>query len=122
MRRIFIILLFVFALTFTAHAAGNSRERLTKRQVNALIATAKTPTDHERLAAYYRTQADKYLAQSKYHAAMANKFKANPVTSNDKFVHQTVDHCEYYAETLKAQSEKAAALAEQQEQMAQETR
>jgi hypothetical protein len=43
-------------------------DHLSKRQLNTLIATAKTPAEHQRIAEFYLSQAQDYVAQSKEHA------------------------------------------------------
>ncbi len=53
-------------------------EKLSKEEVKALIATAKTPEDHLRIAAYYRVQADHYLAKQKEHLAEEEEYNGNP--------------------------------------------
>jgi hypothetical protein len=119
MKHMIAVLVFAMTLTVSGRAATTqqTQDPLSKKQVSALIATAKTPAEHERIAAYYRGQASDYLAQSQYHAQMASEFKGNPATNNDKVVRQTVNHCAYLAESLRAQSAKAAELARQHEQM-----
>lgn len=119
MKRILAIATFVFALTLTAVAAPKSEPvQLTKQQLNTLIATAKTPADHLKIAAYYRAQADQLQAEADQHAQMAAQFAANPTTNNAKAARATVGHCTYIAQTLKAKSAKAAALAEEHTRMA----
>jgi hypothetical protein len=120
MNRMIALLSLVFAMTLTVSAATTqpTREHLSKTQLSALIATAKTPAEHQRIADYYRAQSVDLLTQSEYHAQMAAGFKLNPSTNNDKFQRQTVNHCAYLAQSLKTQSVKAEALAKQHEEMA----
>jgi hypothetical protein len=124
MKHMIAVLVFAMTLTVSGRAATTqqTQDQLSKKQLSALIATAKTPAEHERVAAYYRAQASDFLAQSRYHAQMASDFKANPSTNNDKVVRQTVNHCAYLAESLKTQSSKAAELAKQHEQMAEDAK
>jgi hypothetical protein len=121
MKRIIAILSVVLALTATVFAqapATEQNENLSKKQLNSLIATAKTPAEHQRIAHYYSTQADSYLAQSKEHAQMAEGYKANPAINNSKFSKGTVDHCEYFAQSFKEMSTKAGEMSEMHAQMA----
>lgn len=120
MKRNIAILSVALAISAIGFAASvpQSTEQLSKKQLNALIAGAKTPAQHERIAAYYRAQAESLLAESNEHAKMAIELAANPATNNSKNAHGTVHHCEYIAQTLKAKSVKSAQLAEQHEQMA----
>lgn len=114
-------LLAVLSLTVSlaASAEAPAGEKLGNRQVKALIATAKTSADHERIAHYYEAEAQQYLAQSKQHEAMVEAYKANPALATDKSRMATMDHCEYYAKTLKDRADKAEKLAQSHEQMAQ---
>src|ERR1017187_877489 len=55
-----------------------AKEHLSKHQLNTLIATAKTPADHQRIAQFYQAQAQDYLAQSKEHAREAEQSRNDP--------------------------------------------
>ena len=114
MKQIAYVLVAVFAFTVPAFAA----EQLTPVQLASLVASAHTATEHTRIADYYRAQADKLLAESNDHARMAEAFRANPAANNEKRAQATVNHCEYLAQSLKARSEKARALANEHERMA----
>ncbi len=122
MKRMIAVFSVVLALTATVFvptpAMGMAREGLSKKQLNSLIATAKTPAEHHRIAEYYRAQAADYLAQSQQHAQMAEQYKVNPVVSNSKFANGTVGHCEYFAQNFKEMSEKATEMAQMHEEMA----
>ncbi|MGA7340411.1 MAG: hypothetical protein WBX18_07435, partial [Terracidiphilus sp.] len=66
MKRTIAIFSLVFALTFAAFAqAAPSQqlapEHLSKQQLNTLIATAKTPAEHRRIAQYFQAKAQDYL-------------------------------------------------------------
>jgi len=74
MKRIILVLVTVFALSLPSFAA----EQLSPQQLAALVASAKTMVEHERIANYYRAQADKLLSESNDHARMAAAFRANP--------------------------------------------
>ena len=121
MKRMIAILSVVLAITATVFAqapATQQNENLSKKHLNSLIATAKTPAEHKRIADYYSTQAESYLAQSKEHAQMAEGYKANPAINNSKFSKGTVGHCEYFAQSFKEMSSKAGEMAQMHEQMA----
>lgn len=123
MKRIVVVLTFVLAIAVSGFAAtvSQSVQSLSKKQVNALIAAAKTPADHQRIAAYYHAQAEQYLAESNAHAKMAVELASNPATNNSKRAAGTVQHCQYLAQSLKTKSLQAEKLAGEHEQMAQET-
>ncbi|MGB6723644.1 MAG: hypothetical protein WBE72_22790 [Terracidiphilus sp.] len=124
MKRTIAIFSLVFALTFAAFAqAAPSQqlapEHLSKQQLNTLIATAKTPAEHRRIAQYFQAKAQDYLAQAQEHAQMLAAYKANPSLSNDKRRSSTIGHCEYFVQTFKDLAAKSQELAQLHEQMAQ---
>jgi hypothetical protein len=90
---------------------------LGKSELNTLIATAKTPAQHERIAQDYRDQAQNYLAQAQAHAAMVAMYKANPGV-NAKNQAATINHCEYFAAKLNGLAAKSEEQAQMHEQMA----
>jgi hypothetical protein len=114
-----------FVMTATAFAQTSSApqakpEHLNKQQLNTLIATAKTPAEHERIAQYYLAKAQDYLAQAKEHEAMIAAYKTNPALSNDKNQASTISHSEYFVTTFKAMADNSQELATLHERMAQE--
>jgi hypothetical protein len=125
MKRTFAVLSLALVMTLAAVAQTSSTgqakaEQLNKKQLNALIATAKTPAEHERIAAYYQAKAVDYLDQSKEHEAMVAAYKANGSLSNDKNRASTIDHCQYFVTTFKALSDSSQDLAVMHERMASE--
>jgi hypothetical protein len=121
MKRSLVILSIALDLTLTAFSQAQSApksEKLSEQQLLSLITTAKTPADHTRIADYYQAQAKNYLAQSKEHEQMAAAYKKNPVTSSSKFATQTVNHCDYLAQSFKKDADRVQDLAKLHEQMA----
>jgi hypothetical protein len=122
MKRIFGILSLTFVLAIAAvaqtpAATQNQAEKLSKKQLLSLIATAKTPADHRRIAQYYEARAQDYLAQSKEHKEMAAQYKANGAIST-KWATGTVGHCEYFAKYFQDVSVKMQEMAGMHEQLA----
>jgi hypothetical protein len=93
-------------------------EHLSKHQLNTLIATAKTPAEHQRIAHFYQSQAQNYLTQSKEHALEAEQSRNNPMRNNNKAVFSTVNHCEHFAQNFSDLAAKSQELSKQHEQMA----
>ena len=123
MKRSLGILAIVFVVMLSAvwqvsTAQQHKPEKLSKQQLLSLIASAKTPAEHRRVAEYYHATAQDYLAQAKEHAEMAEAYKKNPMTSSSKFATGTVDHCEYFAQSFKEMATKMQELADMHEQMA----
>jgi hypothetical protein len=124
MNRTFVSLSFAAVLAFTSFAvtaqAQPNSDNLSKQQLVSLIASAKTPAEHLRIAEYYGAKAQDDLAQSKEHAQMAEQFKSNPLTNSSKFSTGTVNHCEFMAQNFKQKAEQMQQLEQQHEQMARE--
>ena len=123
MKRSLGILAVVFVIMLSAvwqvsTAQQHKPENLSKQQLLSLIASAKTPAEHRRVAEYYHATAKDYLAQAKEHAEMAEAYKKNPMTNSSKFATGTVDHCEYFAQSFKEMATKMQELADMHEQMA----
>jgi len=111
------------ALVMTIAAVGQAPAKpqpLSKQQINTLIATAKTPADHGRIAQFYKSQAHDYLAESKEHEAMVAAYKSNPTLVNNKNQASTINHCEYFVQTFKDLAVKSEELTQLHEQMAKE--
>jgi hypothetical protein len=119
MKRTIAAFAFVLAISASSFAATSQPvPQISGKQLNALIASAKTPIEHQKIAAYYRAQSESYLAESNQHAKMGADFAANSATNNAKSVIGTVNHCQYLAQSLKAKSVEAGRLALEHEQMA----
>ena len=119
------VLSFALVITATVSAQTPSEqqpkpEHLTKQQLNTLIAMAKTPAEHLRIAQYYEAKALDYQAEAKEHEQMIATYNANPVLSNDKNQAGTIHHCEYFVETFKALAANSQELATLHQRMAKE--
>ena len=110
----------VFSLGQTSPIHSHKAEKLTNQQLLSLIASAKTPAEHRRIAEYYHAKAQDYLAQSAEHEEQAEAYKKNPMTSSSKFATGTVNHCEYFSQSFKEMAAKMQELADMHEQMAKE--
>jgi len=125
MKRTITFLSLVLALTVAviAHAAPAQQtkpEHLSKQQLNTLIASAKTPTEHQRIADFYAASAQDYRAQAQEHAAMIANYKSSTGVSNDKNRTSTIGHCEYFVKSLNDLAIKSDELAKLHREMAQE--
>ncbi len=116
------LVLVISVVGFISAAQQQKPENLTKKQLLSLIATAKTPAEHERIAEYYHAKAQEYLAEAKEHAEMAEAYKKNPMTNSSKFALGTVNHCEYFAQSFKEMAAKMQDLANMHEQMAKDAK
>ena len=121
MKRTITILSLALALAVFAQAAPAQQskpEHLNKQQLNTLIANAKTPAEHERIAQYYEGKAVDYRAEAVEHQAMVAAYKANSSLSNEKNRASTIGHCEYFVKTFNELAVKSQELAKMHEQMA----
>lgn len=82
-----------------------------------MIATAKTPAEHERIAQFYEAKARDYRTQEQEHEAMIAAYKANSSLSTDKNYASTIGHCEYFVQTFREMAVKSHELAQLHEQM-----
>src|SRR5262245_42705878 len=111
----------VLALATTASAqTKKSTDLLTPKQVNELIATAKTPTDHVKLQKHYLALAAKYEAEAKEHAADAQVYRKNPTFMESKHPEGpgTAAHCDRFADLDRQLAKEARDLARAHEHMA----
>ena len=63
----------------SAQAATEQRtQKLSKKRLKTLIANARTPEDHERIAAYYRTEGEQLKAKQREHEEELAEYLNNP--------------------------------------------
>ncbi len=103
--------------------SGNAQQirRPTKKDVKALIASAKTPADHEKLAAYYRDEAESLKTKQREHEEELQEYYKHSSGSSSKYPTMG-DHCRSLAGLYGMAAQKALALAEMHEQMAKDVR
>lgn len=84
--------------------------------IDKMIATAKTASDHEAVANYYRQQAAEARAQADVHKKMAETYSmSKPGPHTKTHFH---GHCEALIRSYNAQAEEYEALAKEHEDMA----
>ena len=74
----FAMILFVCLACFSASLAAASRTIASKKDLEVALKTAKTPEDHQRIAAYYQEQAKKLQAKEKEERHLANYYLTHP--------------------------------------------
>ena len=106
------------AIAFSAPvlAASDANAPLTKREVNTLIKTAKTPEDHMKLAQYYKYEADKFKSEAEEHREMSAEYIHSPLPKG----YPMSQHCNDVSDYLTRASKKAEQLASMHEAMAKE--
>lgn len=109
------------ALMLSRGASGQAADIiLTKKQLEALVSTAKTAADHRKLAAHYRAVAAKHEMEAKEHVVLAAKYKANASASEVKRpgAPDTSSHCLTYAEHCRQAAKTMNEMAAMHEEMA----
>ena len=105
-------------LTVGSTAAGQ-RPSLSKKEVKALIASAKTKEDHLKLADYYKAETERLEAAAKDHDEMAEMYRKNPTPMAVKHPEAFGEgHCHEMARRYRDDAAKAQQLAAMQEQLA----
>ena len=114
----------VVALTLTAAplTAQTSKTRLSTKEVVALIESAKTPADHEKLAAYYDQTATELEEKAKEHKELAAAYKRMPVSGNPRITSpaRPISHCENIAADAGKAAAEARSMAEHHRMLAKE--
>jgi hypothetical protein len=119
---------FVSAFTLTASALfiGTFAQltaasiQLSKDEVKELSASAATPADHLKLAAYFNTKADRFEAEAIEHEGLANahRIKTDALAEKHTMSGNTAAHCDYFAKVARQKAKADRDLATQHELMA----
>jgi len=113
----------LFSLVPQMTAAQTAKVQLTRKQAKALAATAKTPEDHMKLAAYFNREADRLEADAKDHEELAQIYRLYPSTfgggkTGGNPQTRTFEHCEATAKSLREAAKSSRELAAEHERMA----
>lgn len=113
----------------TSAWAGNSHMMkdgpiLTAKEAKSLVATAKTPKDHLKLALYFSQRADRYDAEAKDHDDMIEIYRKTPNPQASKMPGGvgTIEHCEFFAESDREMAKALREMAVAHQEMAPEAR
>ncbi len=102
-------------------ANAQHAQKLSRRELKELIATAKTPADHEKLAAYYRNEAESLKTKQLEHEEELQEYYKHSSGSSSKYPTMG-DHCRALADSYAMAAQKALAMADMHDQMAKEAR
>lgn len=116
-------LLTTVALTGLAQfsvAQSKSTDLLTNKQVKELVATAKIPADHTKLAKHFTALAAKYEAEARDHVELAQVYRKNPTFLDTKAptAPGTAAHCDRFADLTRQAAKEARDLAAAHEHLA----
>jgi hypothetical protein len=95
---------------------------LKSKEVKALVANAKTPADHMKLARHFNAMAEKDEAEALEHEALAVEYTRNPRMGSSKtpMSPNSAEHCKYFAEHCRKAAKEMRAMAAAHEAMAKE--
>ncbi len=113
-----LVVLGLILIAYGSPSARASESNLSKKEVKTLIADAKTPQDHERLAAYYRSQEQLAKAKQAEHEEMLRRYHENPLSHQLTKWPSPEYHCSTLIRIFGAQAQRDAILAQRQEEMA----
>ena len=102
-------------------AVAESSPTLSKKDLKTLLATAKTPSDHQKIAAYYHDQAKRLNAKAQEFSVQADVLATQPATVESKqgISCLSTSHFRHWAKMYNEEAKEAEALAAQQDQLAQ---
>ena len=115
-------LLFALVLTIAngTASAAEPNGAMKSKEVKALIANAKTPADHMKLARHFNAMAEKHEAEALEHEALVVEYTRNPRMGSSKtpMSPNSAEHCKYFAEHCRKAAKEMRAMAANHEAMA----
>jgi len=107
----------------TIRAAETAQPALARKELKTAIANAANPQDHQRIAAYYKKEADHMLAEAKEHEELAAVYTkaGNMHASKHPMSGQTAEHCKYFADATRKAAQELLAMAKLHDDMAKQT-
>lgn len=100
-------------------AAVEPKGALKPKEVKALVANAKSPADHLRLARHFTAMAEKHEAEAKEHDELAAEYSRNPqMRGKMPMAPNTAEHCRYFAEHCRNAAKQMRSMAADHEAMA----
>jgi hypothetical protein len=107
-----------------AVAVEPTQPALTKQELRSAIANAKTPLNHQRVADYYKNEANRMLAEATEHDELAAIYAKSPNSTAMKqpMSGRTAEHCKYFADATRKAAQASQELAKMHEEMANQVR
>jgi hypothetical protein len=117
-----LLVLIVAMVPANGSAQAAATQQLSKKELKTLIANARTPEDHERIAAYYRTEGEQLKAKQREHEEELSEYLKNP-SSHPVPKWPTMDqHCRQLIFYYSKAAQSAFELAELHDQMAKQVK
>ncbi len=108
-------LLILAATALPTVRASAQQPAVTDDNLEQMIANAKTPADHEAIAAYYDKEAADAEAKAKLHHAVKKNYESFHMKPPDM-----INHCDQEAKYFKDAADQAKAMAADHRKMAEE--
>ena len=107
-------------LTLAPAARAADRHSLSKMQIKALVATAKTPDEHMKLARHFNEGANRLEAEAGDHEELAQEYRKNPspIAMKTPMSPNSAEHCVYFAKAARDAAKAARELANSHQAMA----
>ncbi len=101
-------------------AAAETGSTLSKKELKTLLATAQTPADHEKIAAYYQEKAKRLNAKAQEFSAQADFLATQPATVESKqgISSLSTSHFRHWAKIYTEEAKESEALATQHDELA----
>lgn len=116
---LFVVLSLTTLGTVSQARGDEAKSKLSSKQLRSLIATAKTPEDHQKLAAYYRDMAEEAKANAAEHEKILAAYNQNPSTHPlAKAAGGPAEHCRTLIRLFNDEAKEDLAMADQHDQMA----
>jgi hypothetical protein len=114
------VLALLLSLAVSTAIAGES-QTLTKKELKTLLATPKTSTDQQKLAAYYREKVRQLTAKALDSAEHADLLATQPATieSNQGISCHCTRHYHYFSKRFAEEAKEAESQAAQHDDLAQ---
>jgi len=121
MKRLVAPLVFLALLYGVSSAGADARDgsRLSRKQLKGLLATARTAEDHQKIAAYYRDQAQQLSAKAQEFSERAAYLATQPATIESKqgIGCNCTSHYRYFSKIYSQQAREFEQKAAQEEEV-----
>src|ERR1700730_13127384 len=116
-----VVSLVLLSCALVVGAAAETSSSLSKKELKTLLATANTPADHQRLAAYYRDGAQRLTEKSQKFSAQADQLATQPATIESKqgISCNCASHYRYFSKLYAQEAKDSEMLAARHEQLTQ---
>lgn len=108
----------VLGFAGSAAAQAPADARLSKKEVKALLTSASTPADHEKLARHFAAKATAFQEDAVEHEELAASYRTPPPSSKGMPPVQWGQHCKSLAKSLNNAAAEARKLSDLHKQLA----